>query len=121
MLEKRLCATYSIQSMIMTVPTTYQWSLNAWRNADSPSMKRRIPTVNTESQQQENYVCRNTETNAGQLGVALPAQAAKTMNIGTMDRTPLPWLEIQNPFLMTICQSTSESSVAANQSYIKKQ
>ena len=37
----------------MTIPTTYQCSRNAWRNADSPSMKRRIPTVNTESQRQE--------------------------------------------------------------------
>lgn len=106
---------------ILTLSTTYQWSRNAWRNADNPSMKRRIPTVNTESQQQENHTCRNIETNAGKVGMALPAQAAKMITIGTMDRIPLPWLEIQNPFLMTICQSTSESSVATNQSHIKKQ
>ena len=73
-------------------------------------MKRRIPTVITDSKE-DNINTMPSHASLVKVGVVSPAQAANTPNMGTMDRYPLTWLDNKNPFLMTICHSTSDSSV----------
>lgn len=69
----------------------HQWRRRAWRNADSPSITRRMDTVRT----------------------------ANRPNTGTRNKTPRA-VSMRSPTLITMVQRTSDSSVKAEETKRKK-